>query len=149
MNTEDINTILSTNSVTKDTFLGVFALDELPKSKLMMDRWFLVCNCCPISLPGEHWVLMFYENDEIQFFDSFGKAPDFYNGMERFILEQNPGAVSFNPEQFQSFGSDACGHYCVLVGYMRSAGETMEAVTSNLRRLDRDSFLKYIVNNLI
>ena len=148
MNTEDINAILSTNSVTRDIFLGVFALDELPKSQLMTDRWFLVCNCCPISLPGEHWVLLFYENDEIQFFDSFGNSPDFYV-MERFILEQNPGTVSFNQEQFQSFDSDACGHYCVLVGYMRSAGEKMEAVTSNLRRLDRDSFLKYIVNNLI
>ena len=82
------------------------------------------------------------------FFDSFGNSPDFY-GMERFILEQNPGTVSFNQEQFQSLGSDARGNYYVLVGYMHSAGETMEVVTSNLRRLDRDSFLKYIVNNLI
>ena len=114
----------------------------------MTDRWFLVCKCCPISLPGEHWVLLFYENDEIEIFDNFGKSPDFY-GMERFILELNPGTVSFNEEQFQSLGSDACGHYCVLVGCMRSAGETMEVTTSNLRRLDRDSFLKYIVNNLI
>ena len=149
MNTNEINAILRTNPITKDVFLGVFALDQLPKTKLTNDRWFLVCNCCPISLPGEHWILMFYENDELQFFDSFGNAPEFYNGMEEFIFVQDADDVSFSREQFQSLGSDACGHYCIFVGYCRSAGETMDAVASNLHHLDRDSFLKYIVNNLI
>lgn len=149
MNTDEITKTLERNPVTRNTFVGVFAADQLPKEKLEHDRWFLICNCCPINLPGEHWVVIFCEGGELEFFDSFGLAPDNYAGVDEFIHAQEVDSVAFNKEQFQSFGTDACGHYCIFVGYCRSDGDSMETVTSNIRQLHRDSFLKYIVTNLI
>ena len=149
MNTAEIIEILETNPVTRNTFAGVFAADQLPKERLQHDRWFIICNCCPISLPGKHWVVIFCEGGELQFFDSFGLAPEHYPGIAEFINTQEMSDVVFNNEQFQSIESDACGHYCIFVAFCRSAGESMETVTMNLRCLDRDSFLKYIVINLL
>ena len=149
MNTAEITEILETNPVTRNTFVGVFAADQLPKERLQHDRWFLICNCCPIDLPGKHWVVIFCEGGELQFFDSFGLAPENYPGVVEFINTQEMVSVIFNKEQFQSIESDACGHYCIFVAHCRSDGESMETVTTNLRYLDRDSFLKYIVTNLL
>ena len=77
MDTRELETILKKNVSTQKTFLGVFALDQLPtptelrKVAERRDRWFLVCNCCPASKPGRHWIAIFYERGSVEFFDSF------------------------------------------------------------------------------
>ena len=79
MNTLEIKRYLESNEATRDAFLNVYALDQLPKEKLPRERWLLVCNCCPANMTGEHWIAMFYENGTLEFFDSFGLSPERYD----------------------------------------------------------------------
>ena len=43
----------------KDTFLGVFACDRLPRRIPPKRPLLLVCNTHPHMKPGEHWVVIF------------------------------------------------------------------------------------------
>ena len=88
MDTRELEAILERNVAARDTFIGVFALDRLPTSAELchIDRWFLVCNCCPSTRNGRHWIAVFYDRGSVEFFDSFGLSPDaFDERMVRFL----------------------------------------------------------------
>ena len=105
MDTSELESILEGNEAVRDTFLGVYALDRLP-SKLELDeiqreqeanglpnRWFLICNCCPSTKIGRHWIAMFSENGLVEFFDSFALPPSAYNDVRltTFLPEASEG----------------------------------------------------------
>lgn len=93
-------------------FLGVYPRNLIPTQ-------FSIFPCCFIANtdnsdePGEHWVAYFisYPN-EIEFFDSFGKSPDFYH----FSLKTNV----INNRQIQANNSDYCGHFSIYFLVQRS-----------------------------
>ena len=155
MNTLEIKRYLESNEATRGVFLNVYALDQLPKTKLARERWLLVCNCCPANREGEHWIAMFYENGMLEFFDSFGLSPKRYDRGEddrisMFMRAQEPPkGVVFNNERLQSYESDACGHYCILYAFHRCRGEPFEAIVASLKGLTRDSDVKFIVSTLL
>ena len=118
MDTRQLDAILRRNEETAETFVGVYALDELAsvasEATRWRDRWFLVCNCCPSSQRGQHWVGIFYECGEVEFFDSFGLSPVAYDeALLTFIqsLTTHRLDVTYNNVPSQAFDSDACGHY--------------------------------------
>ena len=150
MNTLEIKHYLENSAVTNDAFLNVFALDQLPKEKIQKERWFLVCNCCPADMIGEHWIALFYEERSyLEFFDSFGLPPDAY-GKEilSFIAIQGIRVV-YNNVRLQTLESDACGHYCLLYTFHRCRGELFQTILEKLNGLKRDNIVKFIVTNLL
>ena len=93
---------------TRDIFLNAYAVDQLPKEKIIRKRWLLITNCCPANRRGEHWVAIYCENDNLEFFDSFGMPPSMYDGVPEFIENQRTNSVIYNCQQVQSIDSDAC-----------------------------------------
>jgi len=149
MNTLEIRARLKNFQVTRPIFLDVYAMDQLPKGKIEQERWLLVCNCCPVERAGEHWIAMFYENQRLDFFDSFGFAPqDYHDDVMQFIQRQNVNDVFYTNEQLQSIDSDACGHYCILFGLFRAIGESLQELIMKMKMMDRDEFVKFIVTSL-
>ena len=71
MNTKQLWTALTLNKVTNSYFDGVYSIDTLidieKKPKL------IICNTEPSDQPGEHWVLFFFEEDSVDFYDSLGR----------------------------------------------------------------------------
>ena len=57
------------------TFLGVFAQDELPQQQQLPAASFLIVNTDPSSKPGEHWILLWWSDEERILFDSYGLLP--------------------------------------------------------------------------
>lgn len=155
MDTRELNTILERNVATRDTFLGVYALDQLPENVELVrrDRWFLVCNCCPSTRIGEHWIAIFYErgSGEVEFFDSFGLPPDAYDARLLAFLDSlwMIGALTYNNTPLQSLDSDACGHYCVLFGVARCRGLAFLDVIHKLAAETRDDIIKCIVTMIL
>lgn len=146
MNTLEIHNRLRAFETTRPIFLDVYAVDQLPKKKLKQERWLLVCNCCPVALKGEHWIAMFFENERLDFFDSFGFAPqDYDDAVMKFIQKQNIKDVFYTNRQLQSIDSDACGHYCILFALFRSKGESLQESITKMQVMNRDEFVKYIV----
>ena len=70
MNTFELETTLKRNITPQEIFLGVIALDGLPKRSDLRhkNQSFLVCNCCPSTQIGHHWIAVFYDHGSIDFF---------------------------------------------------------------------------------
>ena len=153
MNTFELYNILQRNISPQEIFLGVFALDGLPtRSELhQRNRWFLVCNCCPSTKRGHHWVAVFYNHGSVEFFDSFALPPLAYDERMMRFLHHTSGAheILFNDVRLQQIDSDACGHYCILFGVARSGGDTFQKIVKELSSLTRDNLVKFIVKTVL
>ena len=151
MNTQQITEKLNRNETTSPYFLGVYAADQLPTEKIEREVWLLVCNCCPIDLPGEHWIALFGNaRQEIEMFDSFGFSPNVYDGVHQFLRNQQPVLITYNTQQLQSFESDACGPYCLYFAYYRARGVAMNTIIEKIvDGMNRDDLIKFIVGNVL
>ena len=120
MNMFELEHILQRNISPQEIFLGVFALDGLPtRTELRQkNRWFLVCNCCPSTKRGHHWVAVFYNHGSIEFFDSFALSPWAYDVRMTTLLHYTSRAreILFNDVCLQEIDSDACGYYFIFFG---------------------------------
>ncbi|GIX84985.1 uncharacterized protein CDAR_374191 [Caerostris darwini] len=63
--------------VDNDAFHGLYASDKIPFIK--EKKYAFVVNSDESSEPGSHWLAFYCENGCIEFFDSFGNPPDFYD----------------------------------------------------------------------
>ena len=153
MNTFELEHILQRNISPREIFLGVFALDSLPtRTELRQkNRWFLVCNCCPSTKRGHHWVAVFYNHGSIEFFDSFALSPWAYDFRMTTFLHYTSRAreILYNDVRLQEIDSDACGHYCILFGVARSGGDTFQNIVKELSTLTRDNLVKFIVKTIL
>ena len=68
MNTKQIWQALTCNTKTEPYFDGVFPINELKNIKDKPEL--IICNTDPSNKPGQHWVLFFFHNDTVDFFDS-------------------------------------------------------------------------------
>ena len=70
-NTKQLWTALTLNKVTNPYFDGVYSLDTLVN--IIEKLHLIICNTQPSDQSGEHWVLFFFEEDSVDFYDSLGK----------------------------------------------------------------------------
>ena len=107
----------------------VIANDEMKFIQFVNLPKAIIQNVQDGEKPGIHWVAYFVrelprgqedtDGNRIiwDFFDSYGKTPDFYP------LNTPPGRMcSFNENVFQSPFSSLCGHFCIYFLYNRANG---------------------------
>ena len=106
----------------------------------------IVYNCCPSSKKGHHWVAIFYNQGSVEFFDSFTSPPWVYDAWLTTFLHHTTGAreVLFTNEPLQEADSDACGHYGILCGVVRSKGDTFHNIVKEMSTLTRDNWLNLL-----
>jgi hypothetical protein len=124
MKSTEIDEIL--RRVCKDTFVGVFARDQLPT--VTRRPALLVVNTDPHNRPGEHWTAIYLGVDGYgEFFDSLGLRPNktVENYMNRHCLRWIR-----NYRQLQSIVSHFCGYYCVFYCCYRNIGFDLNVITS-------------------
>ena len=71
MNTKQLWTALTLNPKTNFYFDGIFSIDTLQEIKEKPDL--IICNTDPSDQPGEHWVLFFFNENSVDFYDSLGR----------------------------------------------------------------------------
>lgn len=150
MDGDELRKRLKADTFIGDDFLNVFALNELPKEKIRRKVWCLVLNCCPRWRVGEHWLAVYYQNGQLDFFDSFGLAPNIYGDeLIQFFQAQEARDVFYNARMLQNLTSVACGYYCTLFLICRARGESMKNVVKTMLRMEpRDEFVMNIVREL-
>ena len=126
----EISSILNRDASTKKFFLNVFAHDQLPSQKIECDTWLLVCNCCPIEMPGLHWIAIFKKDEIIEVFDSYGQSPDSYN-LNPFLKKQRAKRHIYNTTRVQALDSEVCGQYCLFFAYWRCRGVSFKTVLND------------------
>ena len=108
MDTNDINRLL----VNEKKFIGVFALDKLPKKRI--DRpASLIINTDISNKKGDHWVSLVLDKNQAYYFDSFG-LQIIDKQILQFLSMQKFRKVTFSNKCIQSISSDKCGLFCVL-----------------------------------
>jgi len=101
---------------------GVFARDELPRTRLLPGAY--VLNTHPA--PGVHWMLIYVDENggKVELYDSLGYAPKHY-GLDSLIDRSLP-------ERLQSEDTLSCGLYVLYFLYWRSRGIHMDMLFRSL-----------------
>ena len=79
MNTKQLWNALCLNPVTNQYFDGIYSADTLKEIREKLDL--IICNTDPSNKPGEHWVLFFFSDNSVDFFDSLGRDIKYYGSI--------------------------------------------------------------------
>lgn len=139
MNGNQIHFILSRDPYTSPFFLGVFASDAIPTLK---EKSAVVVNVDKSSEPGSHWLAFYYENNNIEFFDSYGNPPEFYGPSFQDFFS-NYSSVSWNSTTLQSLTSNVCGPYCIYFILKRCQGHSLYSIVSSFADCQKNDFRMY------
>ena len=131
-----------------DSFLGVFAADQLPFLDSIVRPSGLIVNSDPISKPGTHWLAMYYGADgHDEFFDSYGQSPSSYQ--KAWIDHLNPG-FQYSRKRLQSDDTSVCGHYCVYYLKQKRKGSTLDTIVkpfTGLKRVNDRKICHWVCRN--
>lgn len=134
MNSNQLSVILKNDKHTKHVFKGVYPSDRIP----MVDTFpcSYVINSEPHYQQGLHWLVMHFpsKDDNAEFFDSYGNAPDYYSRCFVDYFHENSFKYTYNTVCLQDNSSRVCGQYCVFYIYYRSRGYEMSEIVSMFHR---------------
>lgn len=140
MNTLQLDDILYNDKYCGPVFHGTHAIDEIPKFQYGC----YVINLAPSSHPGTHWVAVFHEKDQIEYFDSTGNHPSntliCWWGHKRLFTT--------NPYTLQSPYTDVCGQYTVYFLVHRCRGIRMRTILNSFtsNKIHNDEMVRDFVN---
>ena len=119
MNTLQLESVLAKDVHVGPMLQGVYALDRVPRLK----PGCYVVNTAPASHPGRHWIALFVRDREIEYFDSYGRAP-------LPVLEQQGKDREWrhNPVLLQSPLTSVCGQYCIYYLLYRTRGVSLKTI---------------------
>ena len=121
--------------------MGVIAADTIPTT---ISHFFCVfiANTDVHAKSGQHWCAFnISENGKVEFFDSYGKPPIFYNNLFARWLIEHSQSFEYNSKRLQSDTSNVCGLYCLHVLRQRLIGQPMKSI------VDYFSTVNYYVND--
>ena len=151
MDTIQLKKILENDFITKSSFQGVYASDQL--QLLQKPNRLPACyviNEDPASKPGSHWVALYLmPNGDVEYFDSYGDVP--IKPIEQFARRLAKTNVWYNTKQLQSFETRACGPFCIFYLLQRNSGRSMNDIvfryftTNSAKLLLNDYFVRDFV----
>lgn len=83
--------------------------DNLPNSKPRKNEC-MVLNHDSIVNEGTHWTCYVKRNNDVYYFDSFGKLPP---PLELINYLGSDCMIYYNSKQYQKFDTIICGHLCL------------------------------------
>lgn len=147
LTTSQITHILRSCKVTRHNFKGVFALDELPKTRIKRRPAIVVCNTAYSDSSGEHWVGFFLANDKIEYFDSYGLPPNSIH-FNQFIQKNSNLEIVYNKFPLQGVSAETCGKYVCTYMYYRSLGYSNSQYINLFTKKNPDSFVRLLFRKL-
>ena len=103
-------------------FNGVYSRDNLPKIK---DGAYVI-NLDEYSDIGTHWVALYVNNNDVTYFDSFGKE-HILKEIKTFINNKN---IKTNIFRIQAYDSIMCGYFCIGFIDLMLAEKTLTEFTN-------------------
>ena len=126
MDSNQLKNILKSDIMTKHSFQGVYASDQLKQiSKPTQLPASYIINEDPATKSGSHWVALYIDkNKHVEYFDSYGKLP--IKPIETFLRRLSREPNTYNSKQLQSFETQTCGPFCIFYLLQREQGFTLE-----------------------
>lgn len=133
MNTEQLECAITESRCLSQLVKGVFAPDTLPVVVNFPSAY--VSNTDPSHLPGKHWVVFWFENNERgEFYDSLGRSPESYNPNFVEFFKRNVNHFEYSREKLQSPSSDVCGYHVLFYLLMKCKKMNLNDIVNTLRR---------------
>ena len=123
MDTVELQHILDHSCLLYTLKAKVCPKDLLPIHKVPHTRAYIV-NTQDSDQPGEHWVALFFKNNEAVYFDSYGLPPLQHHILP--FLESNCRRWSMNSMRLQGDYSMLCGVYCIYALHYLTLGYPMD-----------------------
>lgn len=150
MNTLEIDKILSTSPLTKQTYIGCFAADQIPNMEMVKFPNCLVMNIDPITSKGSHWVCAYSPSpSHIEYYDSLGIWPPpsihIANYLSRFKQ------IRYSIILLQSPNSSVCGRHVLFFLFNRCLGTPFEKIVRFLHfgKTTPDTLVSSFVTRII
>ena len=138
MNTKQLWNALCLNADTYKYFDGIYSSDTL---KEIVDKPdLIICNTDPSNKPGEHWVLFFFRDGSVDFFDSLGRDIKYYGSVFLDFIANFVDNYKQCIKRMQPIQSDLCGQYCLYYAFAACNGFPMEEIVHNIPNYE------YVVN---
>ena len=107
MDTITLCRLACSDKLLKKEFCGVFSADTLPKQKGHFNAF--IVNLDVKTLPGSHWIAIYFSDNIAYYFDSYGLPPR--NRYIRRFMKKNSKAIKYNNIWFQNDFSTTCGYF--------------------------------------
>jgi len=105
-------------------FRGVYSRDNLPK-RFKKPAAFIV-NTDSQKEPGEHWVVIFVNKNNVEYFDPLGFPPIGKHFFE-FVRCHTKRAFLYNCKTIQNPASNKCGNYCIAFVKHKSCRRSLQS----------------------
>ena len=144
MKTLDVEECLMSDDVTRMIAGGVYAADRLP-TIISYRPLLYIANTDPHFRPGRHWVVIYFGEEHIEYFDPLGKEPN--NIIEDYLTLMGPNGYLRNVKRVQGARSVNCGQICLYYAYFKSRVVSMGTILSSFT-VDY-AFNDYIVEQFV
>lgn len=129
MNSTQLVSFIRRDDQTDELFQGIYPVDRLPTITVYPS--FIIINTSKSHVYNGHWILLYMKNnEEVIFFDSYGRPPDNVNNgciLTKYLSKYN---VEYNHFLLQSRSSNVCGLYCIYVAFYLSRGVSFNKMFS-------------------
>ena len=130
MNTKQLWNALSLNPLTNNYFDGIYLSDTL--NEIREKPNLIICNTDPSNKPGEHWVLFFFNENSVDFFDSLGRDIKYYGSIFFDFIANFAYDYKQCLTRTQPIDSDLCGQYCLYYTFAKCNGLSMDKIIYNI-----------------
>ena len=117
MDNHQISKICRKDKYIRPYFLGVYSSDTLPRQVRRPSC--LICNTATSSMPGEHWIAIYFDTYKTEYFCSFGMPP---NSRIAAYLRSLDSPVVRSSKTLQSDRTTACGQFTIFFLHLRCCG---------------------------
>ena len=151
MDSFQLKRVLEADALTKSSFRGVYASDQLralPKPLHLPASY--VINEDIASEKGSHWVVLYInEHRKAEYFDSYGEPP--IKPIQRFIRRLTWSPSTRNNVQLQNFNTQTCGPFCLLYLVRKAQGYSLENMIQTYFTTNTSKLLQndYLVRNFV
>ena len=144
MNSSQLKCFINCDDYLRPNVVGVYPAYQLPRNTDIYPCAF-IANTDTHDKPGKHWCAFYLKSElEAEFFDSYGKKPNYYSKLFSKYLE--PYDTTENARALQSNHSNVCGLWCLFYlqqkfKFSLSMNSIFQAFSkSNLKENDRFIF---------
>lgn len=118
MNALQISALLSLDPYTSRCFKGFGWVDTKQLPYAGDDPALYVLNTDMEMGRGEHWCVVYYDRDIMEFFDPFGSPPVLYD-FDEVLNSRESRKYLYNSTCVQNPEAIVCGHHCVHFAFHR------------------------------
>ena len=115
LDTDHLDRLARANESISPYYLGCYPADILPSNIRKHCCW--IWNVDESDKPGTHWIAIAKRNNQITFFDSYGKTMEFFKrNYWKIYFQQNLKCkvTYYSQKQRQSYISTTCGAWCLM-----------------------------------